>query len=122
MIAIPVDDQRRHHSKISETLSRAKYIMLATIDKTPDITDILDNPFFNLNQGAGPLFAYHLKVLKVETVITRQVGPSARRQLEDLGITVHVIPHIARVDDVLSLISDRGCEDNPQLTPADSPR
>ena len=104
LIALPTDNSRGRHSVMADALSRAKKITLVSVNGKPIVKETLDNPFFNHKQGAGPLFAHHLKSLGVEQVLAKQVGPGTRHQLESLGIKTIIEPDSVRVEQALALL------------------
>lgn len=104
LIAIPTENRKGRHSLIAETLSRARMITLIRIDRKPVIEEIQDNPFFQRKQGVGALFADYLNNLGVKQVITKQIGPGSRSQLESLGIMVKILPDLVRVEQAVTFL------------------
>jgi len=63
--------------------------------------EIIQNPAKNLNHGRGPIVAKYLANMKVNMVISGEIGPGASIILDQLKIEKIIVKHSQKVIDVL---------------------
>jgi|ADurb_Met_01_Slu_FD_contig_123_11185_length_766_multi_6_in_0_out_1_1 predicted Fe-Mo cluster-binding NifX family protein len=80
-------DGRTLDSKISRSLARAPYFIIA--EGSPDNRTVIENPGKGKGSEGGEMAARALVKERVDTVVTSNIGPKAAKVLEDAHITVH---------------------------------
>jgi predicted Fe-Mo cluster-binding NifX family protein len=79
-------DGRTLDSKISRSLARAPYFIIA--EGSPDNRTVIENPGKGKGSEGGEMAARALVKERVDTVVTSNIGPKAAKVLEDAHITV----------------------------------
>jgi len=60
--------------------------------------EVLKNPYFEKDSPKGARFA---KAVRADKVLTCQIGPNAKQNLENFGIEVEIIPENKKLKDIL---------------------
>jgi len=60
--------------------------------------EIIKNPYFEKKSPHGARFA---KAIRADKIITCQIGPNARQNLENFGIEIEIIPPDKEIDELL---------------------
>ena len=86
-IAIAVASQALD-AQVEKHAARSPYYVL--LDTTRDLYEVLENPFAEIDRGAGPKTASFLVQQGVEMVVAGEFGYRFRAELEENGITCEV--------------------------------
>jgi len=91
-IAITTKEYDGIEDAVSYTFGKTKTFTLANVEngKVQNVR-IIDNPAAAYNHGSGPIAAKTLAELKVDIVITSQLGPGASELLQHHKITTIVV-------------------------------
>ena len=74
--------------KISPVFGTEQYLIIDKKDGNILLKEIIKNPYFEKNSPHGARFA---KAVRADKVLTQQIGPNARQNLENFGIEVEII-------------------------------
>lgn len=74
--------------KISPVFGTEQYLIIDKKDGNILLKEIVKNPYFEKNSPHGARFA---KAVRADKVLTQQIGPNARQNLENFGIEVEII-------------------------------
>lgn len=111
-IAVVTEGHEGLNDAVSHVFGKTKTFTVVNIEdgKITDVK-IIDNPAAPYNQGSGPIAARTLAELKVDMVVTAQLGPGAAKLLEYHKIaTLIVDPEIT----VATAISKAAAKSNSQ--------
>jgi len=93
-VVIPLEEK-----EISNTFGAKKYLIF-DLGKNGKILqkEILKNPYFEKNSPHGARF---IKAVSGDKILTKNIGPNAKENLESSGVEVEIIPENKRLGDVL---------------------
>jgi len=74
--------------KISPVFGTEQYLIIDQKDENILLKEIVKNPYFEKNSPRGARFA---KAVRADKVLTQEIGPNARQNLENFGIEVEII-------------------------------
>jgi len=92
-LVIPIEN-----GEVSSRLGTEEYLVIDFKDKKILRKEMVKNPYFEKNSPHGARFA---KAVRAEKILTRQIGPNAKKNLENFGIKVEVIPENKKLSDIL---------------------
>lgn len=95
--------------KISGKFGAAQYLVIDKKDKQILFKKIVKNPYLEKEFPHGARFA---KAVRADKVITPQIGPNAKQNLENFGIEVEIISPEKKLDEILEEIKKENGEKN----------
>jgi len=95
-IIIPFDQ-----GKIGSVFGAKEYLIVDKKDKNILLKEVINNPYFEKDSPHGTRFA---KTIRADKVLTKQIGPNARQNLENFGIEVEIIPAQENIEHILQEI------------------
>ncbi len=101
-IAITTKEYDGLDDAVSYTFGKTKTFTLANVEngKVQNVR-IIDNPAAAYNHGSGPIAAKTLAELKVDIVITSQLGPGASELLQHHKMTTVLVDPNSKVSDAI---------------------
>ena len=91
-VAVPTKGEMGLEDEVSETFGKSKTItVIDIVDEQPKNVIVLQNPAVSFKFGAGPILVKTLVDLKVNVVVTGELGLGASTLLEDHGIVKVVV-------------------------------
>lgn len=101
-VAIAIINNKGLEDSVSYEFGHSKTFTIVEIgDGDIKNIEIIQNPAKNLNHGRGPIVAKYLANMKVNMVISGEIGPGASIILDQLKIEKIIVKHSQKVIDVL---------------------
>lgn len=101
-IAIATINNKGLEDNVSYEFGHSKTFTIVEIeDNNIKNIEIIQNPAKNLNHGRGPIVAKHLANMKVNMVISGEIGPGASIILDQLKIGKIIVKPGQKVIDIL---------------------
>jgi len=88
-------------NEISPMFGTKEYLILDVKEGKIVTKKILKNPYFEKDSPHGARFA---KAVRADEIITCQIGPNAKQNLENFGIEVKIVPLEKKLNDILEEI------------------
>jgi predicted Fe-Mo cluster-binding NifX family protein len=86
-VAVSTKGERGLEDEVSEIFGRTKTItIIDTVDGEVKDVQVLQNPAVSYRFGAGPILVKTLVDMKVDVVVTAELGPGASALIEDQRI------------------------------------
>ena len=99
-IAVPTKTHAGLEDIVSEVFGKAKTFTIIDVkDGKVEKTQVIDNPAASFEYGAGPVAAKKMADLKVNSVVSPQLGPGAQSLLEHYKIRHFLIEPNNKVND-----------------------
>jgi len=91
----------KNEAQIATRFGDEIYLIIDKKGKNILRKEILKNPYFEKDSPKGARFA---KAVRADKVLTPQIGPNARENLQNFGIDVEIIPPQKNLEDILKEI------------------
>jgi len=104
-IAIPTKNHMKLKDEVSDVFARAKtFTIIEVEDKEIKSIKVVDNPVLNYAFGVGPIIVKMLEDMKVDLVITSQIGFGISQLLQQRNIRYMTVKAQTKVEDALKEI------------------
>jgi predicted Fe-Mo cluster-binding NifX family protein len=101
-VAFATTSDKRLQDKVSHEFGHAKTFTIIDIqDGHVKNVEVIQNPAATLSHSKGPVVAKYLAEMKVNMVISGEVGPGASTMLKELAIKILTVKSGERVINVL---------------------
>jgi len=97
-IVIPLKDE-----EISPLFGAERYLVIDKKDGNILTKKVINNPYFEQESAHGARFA---KAVRADRVLTQEIGPNAKQNLENFGIKVEIISPEKNLDNILEEIKE----------------
>jgi len=96
-IVIPLEKENR-----APCFGASKYLIIDLKNGKILRKEILKNPYFESGTPHGSRF---VRAIRADKVIVSNIGPSAKRRIENLGIEVEIVPQDKTLEEIISKLT-----------------
>jgi len=87
------------NGEISQSFGAKEYLVLDSDEKGGILQrEIIKNPYFEKETPHGARF---IKAVSADKILTKNIGPNAKKNLESFGVEIEIIPGNKRLSDIL---------------------
>jgi len=105
ILAIPTRDHKGLDDVLSDVFARSKFFTLVKVNGKAEVIKVVENPYFGLKYGVGPLVLKMLRDEGVEAVIVPEIGEGLKQLAEEFGIKIFRSSAGVRVAKALELVT-----------------
>lgn len=102
IVAVTTAGEKKLEDTVSQEFGHSKTFTIIEIEEgNIKKVRVIENPAVSISHGRGPLIAKALAEMKVQMVISGEIGPGASAMLKEFGISQEIAASGKRVEEVL---------------------